>query len=139
MTEETLNTLHLYTFNNYQLSSNMFSSYVQTTFHCAHTFRKTPCYPLPYIYKIHLILNDIDFLEAFVPGPTSIKDLIQFETLLYMGPDSEVGTIYPLDFIIYVDGAILWNSSFSLTSTEPTGLQVFFCIHLLIAIFSRKL
>lgn len=78
------------------------------------------------IYKIHLILNDIDFLEAFVPGPTSIKDLIQFETLLYMGPDSEVGTIYPLDFIIYVDGAILWNSSFSLTSTEPTGLQVFF-------------
>lgn len=126
MTEETLNTLHLYTFNNYQLSSNMFSSYVQTTFHCAHTFRKTQFYPLPYIYKIHLILNDIDFLEAFVPGPTSIKDLIQFETLLYMGPDSEVGTIYPLDFIIYVDGAILWNSSFSLTSTEPTGLQVFF-------------
>lgn len=81
-----------------------------------------------WLYKIHLVLFDIDFVEAFVSGPTSIKDLIQFETLLYMGLDSEVGTTYPLDFIIYVDGAILWNSSFSLTSTEPTGLPVFFFI-----------
>lgn len=66
----------------------------------------------------------LDILEAFVPGPTSTKDLIQFETLLYMGLDSEVGTKYPLDIVIYVDRAILWNSLFSLTSTEPTGLQV---------------
>lgn len=64
-------------------------------------------------------------LEAFVPGPTSLKDLIQFETLLYMGLDSEVGTMYPLDLVIYVDGAVLWNSSFSLTSTEQAGLKVF--------------
>lgn len=76
-------------------------------------------------YKVHLILIDIDLLEAFVPGPTSLKDLIQFETLLYMGLDSEVGTMYPLDLVIYVDGAVLWNSSFSLTSTEQAGLKVF--------------
>lgn len=76
-------------------------------------------------YKVHLILIDIDLLEAFVPGPTSLKDLIQFETLLYMGLDSEVGTMYPLDLVIFVDGAVLWNSSFSLTSTEQAGLKVF--------------
>lgn len=76
-------------------------------------------------YKVHPNLIDIDLLEAFVPGPTSLKDLIQFETLLYMGLDSEVGTMYPLDLVIYVDGAVLWNSSFSLTSTEQAGLKVF--------------
>lgn len=102
----------------------MFSSYVQTIIRCANLYRKISFYSLLF-YKVHLILIDIDLLEAFVPGPTSLKDLTQFETLLYMGLDSEVGTTYPLDLVIYVDGAILWNSSFSLTSTEPTGLQVF--------------